>query len=200
MEATTTIARTGRLFPLLSGMAKGLLGWLVAGLLGAVAASSAPGAEPVSKEYQIKAAFLYNFANFVQWPEQSFADADSPIVIGVLGSSPFGTELDKAIRGRSINGHRLVAIVVQTPAAARQAHLLFVAVTEDSKLDELKAALGGAPVLTVGEAPAFARQGGMITFVLRSDKLRFEINVGTAQKAGLKISAQLQKLATEIRR
>ena len=180
-------------------MAKGLRRWLAAGLLGAVA-SSAPGMEPVSKEYQIKAAFLYNFANFVQWPAQSFADADSPIVIGVFGTSPFGTVLEKAVSGRKINGHRIVTMVVQTPAAARQAHLLFVGATEDSKLDELKAALSGAPVLTVGESPAFAQQGGMITFVLKSDKLRFEINVETAQKAGLKISAQLQKLATEIRR
>ncbi len=200
MEPITTIARTGRLFSFLSGMAKGFPGWLVAGLLGALASSSAPGAEPVSKEYQIKAAFLYNFANFVQWPEQSFAAPDSPIVIGVFGASPFGTELDKAIKGRSINGHRLVTTVVQTPAAASQTHLLFVGAAEDSKLDELKASLNGAPVLTVGESTAFARLGGMITFVLRSDKLRFEINVGTAQTAGMKISAQLQKLATEIRR
>lgn len=199
MEATTPIARAGRLFSFLSGMRRAK-GWLVAGLLGALVVGSAQGAEPVSKEYQIKAAFLYNFANFVQWPEQSFDQADSPLVIGVFGANPFGTELDKAIRGRSINGHRLVATVVQTPAAARQTHLLFVGATEDSKLDELKAALGGAPVLTVGESAAFARLGGTITFVLRSDKLRFEINVGTAQKTGLKISAQLQKLATEVRR
>lgn len=169
--------------------------WLAAALLGMVA-SVAMGAEPVSKEYQIKAAFLYNFVNFVQWPPQCFADAGSPIVIGVMGTNPFGGELEKAVGGRKISGRRITVSLVQTVAAARQTHLLFVGAGADVGLDELK----GTPVLTVGESASFLRQGGIINFVRQNDKLHFGLNMEAAEQAGLKISAQLQKLATETRR
>ena len=155
---------------------------------------------PISKEYKLKAAFIYNFAGFVQWPAESFASADSPIVIGVFGTNPFGAELEMAVNGRKINGRKIVVMLVQTAAAARQAHLLFVSAAQDSRLDELIGMLKGIPVLTVGESDSFSRQGGMITFTRKDDKLRFEINLDSAQRAGLKISAQLQKLATEIRK
>jgi hypothetical protein len=185
---------------LLSASLRGRLFSALVGLL-CVGGYTAAGADSsVSKEYKLKAAFLYNFAKFVEWPAQSFASADSSIVIGVLGTSPFGAELEMAVNGRKINGHKIVVTVVQTAAAACQTHLLFVTAAQDSKLDELKGMLKGAAVLTVGESELFLRQGGMISFTLQNDTLRFEINMDSAQKAGLKISAQLQKLATAIRR
>lgn len=149
----------------------------------------------VSKEYQLKAAFLYNFAKFVEWPARTFATPETPLVIGVFRSNPFGGELEKAVKGRKINGHPIVVTLVPSAAAAKQTQILFVEASQDGKLAELKGALQGAPVLTVGESGSFAKQGGMITFTQQNNSLRFSIDNGAAQKAGMKISSQLQKLA-----
>ncbi|RYD24457.1 MAG: YfiR family protein [Verrucomicrobiaceae bacterium] len=148
-----------------------------------------------SKEYQLKAAFLYNFAKFVEWPARSFASPESPFVIGVYRADSFGGELEKAVKGRKIGGHPIVVSLVPSAAAARQTQILFVGAAQDGKLAELKGALQGSPVLTVGESPAFAKQGGMITFALKDNSLRFTIDNGSAEKAGVKISSQLRKLA-----
>jgi hypothetical protein len=156
-------------------------------------------AGPVSKEYQLKAAFLYNFAKFVEWPPQSFASADSPIVIAVLGNSPFGDELQKAVAGRKINGRAIVVRSAQSAGAARGAQLLFVSAAEDGRFGDFRDAVGEG-VLIVGESDACARRGGIIIFTLDGDKLRFEINMASATQSGLKISAQLQKLASAIHR
>ena len=166
---------------------------VLAGLLTGVAA----GNDGISKEYQLKAAFLYNFSKFVEWPERAFSSPESPLIIGVFRANPFGGELEKAVGGRRIKGRAIVVTLVPTAAAARQTHLLFVGAGHDSRLAELKEALRGSGVLTVGETEAFASHGGMITFKLQSDSLRFAINKGPAQQAGLKISAQLQKLAAQ---
>ncbi|MEO6474700.1 MAG: YfiR family protein [Luteolibacter sp.] len=155
----------------------------------------APAEADVSKEYQLKAAFLYNFAKFVEWPASGFATPESPLVIGVFRANPFGDELEKAVKGRKINGHPIVVSQVSSVAAARQTQILFVGASQNAKLGELKGALQGTPVLTVGESEEFARQGGMVTFTLQNDSLRFAINKDPAQKAGLKISSQLLKLA-----
>jgi len=184
-----------RLFP---GVARALhlalIGLLI--MVGRVACN----AGPVSRECQVKAAFLYNFAKFIQWPAQTFASADSPIVIGVLGQNPISGELEKAVQGRKINGRGIIVRQVESVAAARQTQILFVDSTQENSLDEFMGALKGAPVVTVGESDSFARHGGMITFIPQGDKLRFAINVAPAENSGVKISAQLQKLATEIRR
>jgi hypothetical protein len=172
-----------------------LCGWLVPLLC--LQAGVARGEDAVSKEYRLKAAFLYNFTKFVDWPEQAFAAADSPLVIGVFRTNPFGSELEGAVRGRKINGRRIVVRQVSSAAAARQTHILFVGAAQDSRLEELKDALKGSPVLTVGESQAFEKQSGMITFKIQNDSLRFTIHKEPAQRVGLKISAQLQKLAAK---
>lgn len=155
---------------------------------------------PASKEYQLKAAFLYNFTKFVEWPAPTWLESKSPIVLGVFGGNPFGASLEQAVQGRSVNGRPLIVRTVTSVAEARSTHLLFVAAgVSDQDLRELQTAVAGLPVLTVGETTSFAKLGGMITFVLQEDKIRFEINVGSAQRAGLKISSQLQKLATTVR-
>lgn len=159
-----------------------------------VLASTARGQEAVSKEYQLKAAFVYNFAKFVEWPAQG---ADSPLVIGVFRANPFGDGLENVVKGRKIKGRLIVVKMVHSAAAARQTQILFVGATQDSRLAELREALRGAAVLTVGESEAFSKQGGMITFRLHGDSLRFTINNDPARQAGLKISAQLQKLAAQ---
>ena len=150
----------------------------------------------VAKEYKVKAAFIYNFAKFVAWPAQKFADGNAPLVIGVLGPNPFGDELENALNGRQVNGRPVVVRQFDNPEAAKAAHLLFVSLNDEPRL---RRALKEYGVLTVGQSELFARSGGMITFTFEDDKLRFEINVGAAEQAGLKISSQLQKLAKNVR-
>lgn len=155
---------------------------------------------PVSKEYQLKAAFLYNFTKFVEWPAGSWLESHSPIVIGVFGGNPFGSFLEQTVHDRRINGREIIVRAVTSAEQARATHLLFVPKSvSDEDLAELKSAVEGLAVLTVGESPAFARQGGMITFVLQEDKIRFAINASAAQRSGLKFSSQLQKLATVVK-
>ena len=157
------------------------------------------GAAPViSKEYQIKAAFLYNFTKFVQWPPERFANENSPIVIAVLGQNPFDDELDKLVRDRLVNGRAISVRYIETAADIPAAHIVFVAAGTETRLE---AGLFGEPgVLTVGESADFAARGGIIRFTLLDEKVRFEINQGSAEKAGLKLSGQLLKLATIIRK
>lgn len=148
-----------------------------------------------SREHQLKAAFLFNFTKFIEWPALSFSSANDPIVIGVFGDGPFVVELAQVVNDRQVNGRGIVVKRVETAAEARSAHLLFVSAGEDGHFDELRLAIQGSPILTVGESPSFAQAGGTINFVVEDDKVRFEINMDSAERAGLRISAQLQKLA-----
>ena len=166
------------------------------GVLCLMGAFDADGRGALSREYEIKAAFLFNFARFIEWPPNSFADAQSPIVIGVIGDDPFGPALANAVKGRRVNGRAIEARPVHNHEEARTAHLLFVGLGRDEELAGLMRALSGHPVATVGESAGFAARGGTIAFVLREDKVRFEINAAAAAQARVRISAQLEKLAT----
>lgn len=148
----------------------------------------------------VKAAFVYNFLKFVEWPASRFGETNGPLVIGVVGQSPIMVELEAAVRLRTVNGRPLVVKAVKRPQDAGTVHLLFFPASEDIRLDDLLPTLAGSGVLTVGESAAFADQGGIINFVLKDGKLRFEINMDSAELAGLKVSAQLQKLAKTIRK
>jgi hypothetical protein len=162
---------------------------------GADAASGGP-----AREYEIKAAFLYNFTKFIEWPAQSFADAGAPIVIGVLGDSPCAEALERLVKDRKVNGRAIVVRRVESAAEARTTHILFVGSRQEQQFARLEPEIGSLPVLTVGESQAFEAGGGIVNFVPQDDKVRFEINIGSADRAGLRVSAQLQKLATVIRR
>ncbi|MBC8097759.1 MAG: YfiR family protein [Akkermansiaceae bacterium] len=152
------------------------------------------------KEYQVKAAFVYNFMKFVEWPAKRFDHTNSPLIIAVAGKSPMFDTLALAIKGRRMNGRELLLKQVATPEAARAAHVLFVAAGQDEQLDGWLREMAGSSVLTVGESETFGKRGGMINFLLESDKVRFEINLDSANGEGLQISAQLLKLATTVRR
>ncbi|MBC8010336.1 MAG: YfiR family protein, partial [Burkholderiales bacterium] len=173
---------------------------LLAFLLALACLCSAAGAraETISKEYQLKAAFLYNFSKFTQWPEQSFANETSPIVIAVLGPSPFGDELEKIVEARVVNGRPIRVRRIDSATDLASAHIVYVAAGAEPLLG---ATIHGLPgVLTVGETADFAARGGIVRFTLVEEKVRFEINQGSAEKAGLKLSGQLLKLATLIRK
>lgn len=158
---------------------------------------------PISKEYQVKAAFLFNFTKFVEWPTVRFSSGDAPIVIAVLGRNPFGDELEKLVLNRLVDGRQ---IVVRALASAEEAkstgaifHVLFVPAGEESRYADLAKIAPLTGVLTVGESDRFASFGGMVNFVVVENRVRFEINRGAAEAAGLKLSAQLQKLAASAR-
>jgi hypothetical protein len=156
--------------------------------------------ETVSKEYQIKAAYLYNFAKFVEWPADSFANGDSPLVIGVFGQNPFGKELEAIAQAHQINGRPIVIRSITSAAGAAGVHLMFICATDDNQVAAILGSLKNTAILTVGESRKFMDAGGIIDFVREADKVRFEVSAMEAERHGLKISAQLLKLATVVRK
>ena len=170
------------------------------GLLCLARALSACADGAISHEYEIKAAFLFNFTRFIEWPSESFTDPTGPIVIGVIGDDPFGAELANAVKNRRVNGRSIVARSISSAEDARATHLLFVGMTRPEDLARLMRVLSGYPVMTVGESAAFTALGGTITFVVQDNKVRFQINAESAEQVHVRISAQLEKLATTVHR
>ncbi len=149
----------------------------------------------VSSEYLIKAGFIYNFANLVQWPGNAFPQADSPIVIGIFGEDPFGTVLDRVLAGKKVNGRIFLVKRLKSVADLKECHIVFVSSSEMAHLAEAIHAVKGMPILTIGEIPGFARSGGIINLVLEDNKVHFEVNVEAAKEADLNISSRLLALA-----
>ncbi len=146
-------------------------------------------------EYQIKAAFLYNFAKFIEWPHTAFVDDKSPFVIGILGDNPFGNLLEPTVAGKKINEHPISIQTYREIDGATNCHILFISNSEKKRLPEIIGKLQGATILTVGETERFIETGGMVNFVREGTKLRFQINDDTAKVAKLKISSKLLGLA-----
>jgi hypothetical protein len=147
------------------------------------------------EEYQVKAAFLYNFAKFVEWPSQAFKTPQDPIVVCVLGHNPFGNALEQVIRGKSIEGRAFVFRKVADAEEASACQILFISSSEGKRFHSLYKDLKPAGILTVGEAEGFAADGGVINFTLDSGHVRFEINVDAAEHEQLHISSKLLSLA-----
>src|SRR5947207_4456179 len=169
-------------------------------------------------EYETKAGYLLNFVEFIEWPSESFPDATSPIILGIIGEDPFGARLDKLqdtiVNGRKLKIKRFKGALEfrgeETPgrrqdnlalkrarkiAELRSCHMLFVSSSESNFLPLILKPLRGASVLTVSESETFAREGGMINFLDGSDRVRIEINLDAAEQARLKISSKLLSLA-----
>jgi hypothetical protein len=174
-----------------------LLAWVLAAACGLGAAGSR--AEDAPLEYQVKAAFLYNFAKFVEWPEGSFAKTGDPIVIGVLGDNPFGRTLDNSVAGKTVDERPLMVRYFSSADKIEPCHILYVSLSERRRLGTVIEALKNKHTLTVGETNDFTAGGGIIGFTLEEGKVRFEINSAASQRAGLKISSKLLKLATTVR-
>ena len=151
-----------------------------------------------SSEYLIKAGFIYNFAKLVEWPATAFAQPDSPIVIGILGDDPFGATLDRIVADKKINGRGFAVKRLKWGRDLKElkdCNILFVSSSEREHLDSLVDATKWLPILTIGDAPGFARRGGIINFTLEDNKVRFEVNVEAAKHADLTISSRLLTLA-----
>ena len=150
----------------------------------------------INREYPIKAAYLYNFSRYVQWPVDAFPTAETPFVIGVLGNDPFGDVLDEIARTKKVEGRRILVKRFASMAAYTPCHVLFLPASVDpqEKAAAIKMARG-SPVLLVGESRDFAQQGGDINFFVEENKVRFEINPEAAKQARLRISSKLLSLA-----
>jgi hypothetical protein len=146
-------------------------------------------------EYQVKAAFLLNFAKFVEWPTDAFPGDKAPITFCVFGHDPFGSALDELIRGKTINSREVLARRINELPDLRLCQLVFVSDREDKRLSEILNSLRGASTLVVGEGDGFAERGGAIQFFLEDNRLRFAVNVDAVQKARLTVSSKLLALA-----
>jgi hypothetical protein len=151
-------------------------------------------------EYKLKAAFLYNFAKFVTWPSESFASTNAPLVIGVLGQSPFGDFLEETVRGKSVNGRPFKVRFFGRNDNFAECHILFVSNAERDRLPAIMEALQKRPVLTVGENEAFIKSGGMVNFVLRSQAVRFEMCIDSTAESKLVVSSKLSGVGTIVKR
>jgi len=158
------------------------------GLAVALIGADAPG------EYEVKAAFLYNFAKFVEWPEGALEQRDQ-FTICVVGASDVSEQLKRVVDGRNVSGLAVAVRTLEGAVAGADCQMLFA---PDSASARSIAEVGSSGVLTVGEYASFARDGGMINFVFIDKKVRFEINKKTAEEAGLAISSKLLKLAHDV--
>ncbi len=153
---------------------------------------------PTAGEYQVKAAFLYNFAKFVEWPPSSFSDGSAPLRICVFGHDPFGQELHDITTEKTVNGRKLQVDHVLDLQLARTCHILFIATSEKAQLKRIFESLRGSDALTVGDTKGFVEQGGMINFVLENDRVQFEVNHKAAQQSGLKVRSKLLNVAKHV--
>jgi hypothetical protein len=143
-------------------------------------------------EYQVKAAFLFNFAKFVAWPDH---DSTGPLVVGIVGDDPFGDTIDRIVRGKTINGRGIVIRRHNRGDDLRTSHIVFISASEGRHVGDILLRARGAAVLTVGETEDFLRAGGLVQFFIENNRIRFAINADAAGAAGLKIKSQLLSLA-----
>ena len=171
------------------------IGLILQSVCGSLAASA-----PALNEYELKAAFLYNFVKFTEWPAEESGKSDEPFIIGVVGKDPFGAALDKLIEGETIHDKKIVARrFPRMDAAMANSHVLFISVSEEQNLAAILKLLDGQAVLTVSEIANFAQRGGIIDLKKENNRIIFEINLFTARRAGLAMNAQLLKLAKVVR-
>jgi hypothetical protein len=152
------------------------------------------GQTALQREYEIKAAYIYNFFNYIDWPADTLPPAGSTLTIGILGESPFGPALNPLV-GKKVKGRTLAVKKVSSAKDLEQCQAVFICPSEKARLSEILGQLKDARILTVSEIEGFAEQGGIINFISERNKVRFEINTDAAKRTGLNISSDLLKLA-----
>jgi len=198
MDGRDTVSRLGNL-P--GGGARGGRRWrellarlaLVAVCLAALAGLAAA----TSDEDDVKTAFLYNFTKFVEWPREAFEGDSSPIVIGIAGDDALAASFADAVSRKNPGGRAVVVRRIAESGELPRCHVLFLRATSRRRISEVVDELDGQPVLLVGESEHFLSSGGMINFVLRSDRVRFDVNLDAAQKCHLKLSSKLVHVASQ---
>ena len=148
-----------------------------------------------SKVSELKAAFLFNFAKFVQWPSDESDGNDTTFVIGIIGDNPFEGRLKSIIEGRRIRKQKVKVLEVNDYDSLETCNILFISSSDNNEFNEIIKVIADKPVLTVGEQAGFTKAGGIVNFYLKDNMVRFKINVKAAAKANLNISSKLLKLA-----
>jgi len=161
-----------------------------------VTAGTTPSAK-ISREYLIKAAILYNFAKFAEWPAAAFGGDNAPLRICVIGTDPFGLALH-SLDGKSVRSRPLVTGLIANVEEAAACHILFVSASEKGRMVAILDGVGALPILTVADMGQFTSSGGIVTLKKAEDRSRLEINIGAAEKAGLKLSSKLLRLADTV--
>jgi hypothetical protein len=154
-----------------------------------------PAQTKISREYQIKAAFLFNFAQFVTWPPDAFTNAAAPFRIGILGEDPFGAFLDETVRNEKVNGHPLVVQRYRSAKDIKDCQILFVSRSESRRVKRILADLKDRNILTVGDMEDLVESGGIIRFSTEKNKIHFQVNLEAAKNANLTISSKMLRLA-----
>lgn len=179
-------------------MAARLLGVLSLMLLLAFGCLGAAPASTQAPEYRVKAAFVYKFSDYVEWPSEAFANPNSPLVIGVVGADTLAEELARIAGGRTVGGRPVAVRKLRYGEPLSGLHVIFLG---QSNSRQLTAALGsskGHAALTVTESADGIRLGSMINFVVESDKVRFDVALASAEASRLKISSRLLAVARNV--
>lgn len=166
---------------------------LAAALACPAAASARPA--PAPDVNATKAEMVWNIAKFIQWPDTALATSNGQLVFTILGEDDLAASLATLLSSKLVNGKPVFVRFARRAQDARGSQILYVAASEQAHVDEVLGAVAGEPVLTVANAPGFAARGGMVGFAPGGDRVRFEINLGHAEKSGLRISAKLLALA-----
>ena len=176
--------------PVLKKKIRGLL--LIALLQGCSHILSAQA--PFASEYEVKAVFIFNFTQFVEWPSSSFSSAQAPLVIGVLGDNPFGSYLEDAVAGEKAHGHPIVVYYYKNPDEVEACNVLFINQSKSNEMSNIMAKLSGKGVLTISDANGFLQQGGIVRFFTKNNKISLQVNLDAAKSANLDISSKLLRI------
>ena len=145
-------------------------------------------------EYEVKAAFLYHFISFVDWPEAAFPDETTPFALGILGEDPFGEALDAVFKDKKAHNHPIVVKRTNKAEDLKSCHMVFICASEENRCKDILDTLGSNNILTIAEWKSFTKQGGIIRFLIKKNKIVIKINNHNARKSNLKISSQLLNL------
>jgi len=176
-----------------------LVGFVVAvGMSGACLSVQADESVSRTLENRIKSGFLFNFAKYVDWPEGTFSSPTNAILIGVLGVDPFGKVLDETVSGKRIDGRPILLRRFQDVTEIKQCHVLFISASEKYRLALIRTYLKQRAILTVGDFKGFLEAGGQIGFVTENNRVKFDINRDAVRAAGLRLDANLLRVARRV--
>jgi hypothetical protein len=154
--------------------------------------------DPETLEYRVKAAFLYKFAGYVEWPEALFAQPNTPVTIGVLGAEPVVAELAQLVTGRTVNNRTITVKRLKAGESLSGIHILFIGGAESARLNQLLPLAQPRAILTVTESEGALARGSVINFIVADRRVRFEISLGSAEKSKLKLSSRLLAVAQQV--
>lgn len=174
------------------------LGWAVVLVFAVSLFAFAQNNKP--NEYQVKAAYLYNFGKFVSWPASFTPPNKDSFAICILGQDPFGTALESTVAGEKVGGKPVEVLRISKKQEAASCRVLFISSSERDRLDEVLVDFAPANILTVSDMPNFTSRGGIIQFVVIDNKIRFEVNLSAAERSNLNLSSELLKVAVAVHR